>query len=78
MMEDSHTHTLAAYFITIIAVLGSAWFMPPFPIFILSIGPVCILGALIFILFRKLRTRQKHAVIAQQNGAALSGKEKAA
>lgn len=78
MMEDSHTHTPAGYIIAVIAVLGSAWLMPPFPIFILSIGPVCLLGLITFILFRKLRARQKHAVIAQQNEIALSGKEKAA
>ncbi|HVB25406.1 MAG TPA: hypothetical protein VNG51_25945 [Ktedonobacteraceae bacterium] len=78
MMEDSHTHTLAAYFITIIAVLGSAWLMPPFPLFILSIGPVCILGLLICILFRKLHARHKYAVIAQQNGTVLAEKERAA
>jgi hypothetical protein len=76
MMEDSHTS--AGYIIAIIAVLGSAWLMPPFPIFILSIGPICILGLLMFILFRKLRARQKQSVIAQQNGISLAGKEKAA
>jgi hypothetical protein len=76
MMEDSHTPT--GYFIAIAAVLGSALLMPPFPIFILSIVPLCILGLVLFILVRTLRTRRKHAVIAQQNGISLSGKEKAA
>ena len=76
MMENSHTP--AGYVIAIVAVLGSALLMPPFPIFILSIVPLCILGLVLFILVRTLRTRRKHSVIAQQNRLYLAGKEKAA
>ncbi|HLJ35038.1 MAG TPA: hypothetical protein VKU38_15395 [Ktedonobacteraceae bacterium] len=76
MMEDSHT--AAGYVIAIVAVLGSAWLLPPFPIFILSIGPLCLIGLLMFILFRKLRARQKHSVRVQQNKLFHAGKEKAA
>jgi len=78
MMEDSHIHTSAGYIIAIIAVLGSAWFMPPFPILVLSIGPICFLGLLACILVRKSRTRQKRSVVIQQNGISLARKEKAA
>ncbi len=76
MMEDSHTP--AGYVIAIAAVLGSALLMPPFPIFILSIVPLCILGLVLFIVFRKIRTRRKHAVLTQQNRLYPAGKEKAA
>ena len=76
MMEDSHT--AAGYGIAIITVLGSAWLLPPFPIFILSIGPLCLLGLVMFILFRKLRVRQKHSTLAQQNKLFHAEKEKAA
>lgn len=76
MMEDSHTP--AGYIIAIVAVLGSALLMPPFPIFILSIVPLCILGLVIFILFRKVRARRKHAVLTQQDRLYSKGKEKAA
>lgn len=76
MMEDSHTP--AGYIIAVVAVLGSALLMPPFPIFILSIVPVCLLGLVLFILFRKLRTRRKHPVATQQNRLYSAGKEKAA
>lgn len=76
MMEDSHTP--AGYVIAIVAVLGSALVMPPFPIFILSIVPLCILGLIIFIVFRKVRTRRKQGVLTQQNRLYPAGKEKAA
>lgn len=76
MMEDSHTP--AGYIIAVAAVLGSALLMPPFPIFILSIVPLCVLGLVIFILVRKLRTRRKHSVPTQQIETYPVGKEKAA
>lgn len=76
MMEDSHTP--AGYIIAIIAVLGSAWLLPPFPIFILSIGPVCLSALLVFLLFRKVRTRQEHPMILQYNRPQHVRKEKAA
>ncbi len=76
MMEDSHTP--AGYIIAIAAVLGSALVMPPFPIFILSVVPLCVLGLVLFILVRKLRTRRKHLVPAQRIETYPVGKEKAA
>ncbi len=76
MMEDSHTP--AGYIIAVAAVLGSALLMPPFPIFILSIVPLCVLGLVIFMLVRKLRTRRKHSVPAQQIKPYPVRKEKAA
>ena len=76
MMEDSHTPL--GYGIAIIAVLGSAWLMPPLPIFILSIGPLCIFGLLVYILFRKVHARQKFQIGSQQNRAQHLRKEKAA
>ncbi|MHB8597347.1 MAG: hypothetical protein ACYDER_11120 [Ktedonobacteraceae bacterium] len=76
MMEDSHTP--AGYFIAVAAVLGSALLMPPFPIFILSIVPLCVPGLVIFILVRKLRTRRKQSMPAQQIETYPVGKEKAA
>lgn len=76
MMEDSHTP--AGYFIAIIVVLGSAWLIPPFPIFILSIGPLCLLGLIGFMLFRKARTRQEHPKITQHDKPQHVRKDKAA
>jgi hypothetical protein len=76
MMEDSHTP--AGYIIAIIAVLGSAWLLPPFPIFILSIGPICLLGLLVFLLFRKVRAQQEHPMILQYDRPQHVQKEKAA
>ena len=64
-MENSRTS--AGYIFTIIAVLGSAWLLPPFPIFILSFGPICLLGLLLFLLFRKVRTQEKRALILQDD-----------
>ena len=76
MMEDSHTS--AGYIIAIIAVLGSAWLLPPFPIFILSIGPVYLLGLLVFLLFRKVRAQQERPMILQHNTPQYVRKGKAA
>ena len=76
MMEDSHTS--AGYIIAIIAVLGSAWLLPPFPIFILSIGPVYLLGLLVFLLFRKVRAQQERPMILQHDTPQHVRKEKAA
>jgi hypothetical protein len=76
MMEDSHT--LAGYIIAIISVLGSAWLLPPFPIFILSIGPLSLLGLLVFLLFRKVRAQQERPMILQHDGPQHVRKENAA
>ncbi len=54
-LED--THTPAGYFIAIVAVLGGALLMPPFPMFIIGIAPALLLGILAYSLLRARRRK---------------------
>lgn len=54
-MEDAHTP--AGYFIAIGAVLGGALLMPPFPVFIVVVGPALLLGLLAYGLLRARRNK---------------------
>ena len=56
-MKLEDTHTPAGYFIAIVAVLGGAMLMPPFPVFIVVIGPALLLGILAYSLFRARRRK---------------------
>ncbi|HEV7235608.1 MAG TPA: hypothetical protein VGN15_05465 [Ktedonobacteraceae bacterium] len=60
-MEEAHTP--AGYFIAIVAVLGGALLMPSFPVFIIVVGPLLLLGILAYALLRTQQSRtRKHAV----------------
>lgn len=54
-MEDAHTP--AGYFIAIVAVLGGAMLMPPFPVFVVVVGPALLLGILAYGLLRAKRDK---------------------
>ncbi|MDQ6659727.1 MAG: hypothetical protein M3Z24_02035, partial [Chloroflexota bacterium] len=56
MMEDAHTP--ASYIIAVVAVLSGAFLMPPFPLFFLIIGPVCLLGLVAVLFVRAKRSVQ--------------------
>jgi uncharacterized membrane protein len=50
-MEKAHTP--ASYFIAIAAVLGGALMMPTFPIFIIIVCPLLLLGIVVYALLRR-------------------------
>ncbi len=56
MMEDAHTP--ASYIIAVVAVLSGAFLMPPFPLFFLIVGPVCLLGLVAVLFVRAKRSVQ--------------------
>lgn len=60
-MEDAHTP--AGYFIAIIAVIGGAFLMPSFPIFIMVVGPLLLLGIVTYSILKGKR-RQRHLLSA--------------
>ncbi len=64
-MEDAHTP--ASYIIAVVAVLSGAFLMPPFPLFFLIVGPVCLLG-LVAVLF----VRAKRSVPTENKSHGLS------
>ena len=62
-MRMEEAHTPAGYFIAIVAVLGGALLMPSFPVFILVVGPLLLLGILAYALLRTKQSKgRKHAV----------------
>ena len=56
-MEEAHTP--ASYFIAVIAVIGGAFLMPSFPIFIMVVCPLLLLGILAYSILNGKR-RQRH------------------
>jgi len=56
-MEDAHTP--GGYFIAIVAVLGGALLMPPFPVFIVVVGPALLLGILAYGPIRARRNKAR-------------------
>ncbi len=62
-MRMEEAHTPAGYFITIAAVLGGALLMPSFPVFIIVVSPLLLLGILAYALLRTKQSKaRKHAV----------------
>lgn len=64
-MEDAHTP--ASYGIAVVAVLGGAFLMPPFPLFFLIVGPLCLLG-----IIAVLSIRSKHSLQKEHQARGLS------
>ena len=67
-MEEAHTP--ASYFIAIVAVLGGALMMPTFPIFIIIVCPLLLLGIVVYaMLRRKMSKVRKNAVSTETSTA---------
>ncbi len=56
-MEEAHTP--AGYFIAIVAVLGGALLMPSFPVLIIVIGPLLLLGIMAYALLRRKQSKAR-------------------
>lgn len=68
-MEDAHTP--AGYFIAIVAVLGGVLLMPSFPVFIIVVGPLLLLGIMAYALLRRKQCNaHKNAVSTGVSAAA--------
>lgn len=66
-MEEAHTP--AGYFIAIVAVLGGALLMPSFPVFIIVVGPLLLLGILVYALLQRKQSRTRKNVVSTGGSA---------
>lgn len=69
MNETPERHTAKGYFFTIIAVLGGALFMPSFPAFFTTIGPLLLLVLTPMFLIGLVQYRQQNRLPAKQGMA---------
>lgn len=66
-MEEAHTP--ASYFIAIVAVLGGALMMPTFPIFIMIVCPLLLLGIVVYALLRRKQSNACKYIISSRVSA---------
>lgn len=66
MNEPPETRALAGYFIPVVAVLGGALLMPPFPIFFTTIGPLLLLVLTPVLLIEMVRYREARRIQARR------------
>jgi hypothetical protein len=69
MDETPEKHTATGYFIPIIAILGGAFFMPPFAVFFTTIGPLLLLVLTPALLIGFTKYRQQKRILAKRNMA---------
>ena len=68
-MEEAHTP--AGYFIAIVSVLGGALLMPSFPVFIIVVGPLLLLGIVVYALLRRKQSKVRKNAVSTGVSAAL-------